>query len=189
MRITTEPHLAQTSVIAWIGLGANLGYPIAQLADARNYLQHYIDIVGASSLYRSAPIDCPMPQNDFFNAVLCARTTLSPHNLLALLLDFEEQMGRTREGYHSPRTLDLDLLLYGSLRHNDVTLTLPHPAIHQRAFVLMPMHELEPNLKLCNSVTVGDALAHVSDQILERYPCDAWQPKPLNTNIKLELLC
>lgn len=169
--------LEHDPVVVWIGLGANLGHPIEQLVEARRYLAQQLDILAVSSLYRSAPIDCPTPQNDYFNAVMCAQTDFSPHALLQCLLDIERSMGRTREGYHSPRTLDLDLLIYGSLRQKDSILTLPHPAMVQRAFVLKPMNELVPDLVLENRYTVREALLKVADQALELHVCEGWQPQ------------
>ena len=95
------------------------------------------------SLYRSAPVG-RLDQPDFINAVAQMETALSPHELLKALLDVERAHGRVREYRDGPRTLDLDLLIYDDLQFTDSALTLPHPRMHQRAFVLQPLLEIAP---------------------------------------------
>lgn len=132
------------AVSAYVALGANLGDAAATLRQALCDLAAVPDteLVLASSLYRSAPVDAVGP--DFINAVAQLRTTLSPYELLAALQRLEQAAGRQRPYRNAPRTLDLDLLLYADLQQDDPMLTLPHPRMTQRAFVLVPLAEIAP---------------------------------------------
>lgn len=157
---------------AYVGLGANLG-------DARLTLQAALDalavlpdtrLVAVSSLYRSAPIDSSGP--DYLNAVAALDTALEPHALLSALQAIEQVHGRERPYRNAPRTLDLDLLLHGDTCLDTPTLTLPHPRLHQRAFVLLPLAEIAPALALPGRGAVADWLPGVADQTVERCPSD-----------------
>lgn len=130
---------------AYIGLGSNIGDAAARLSAALADLSRIPDtLLGArSSFYRSAPVDCPA-QPDFVNAVARIETSLAPADLLDALLSLELAHGRTRSFRGAPRTIDLDLLLYDSLRIATERLTVPHPRMHQRAFVLQPLLEIDP---------------------------------------------
>ncbi len=135
---------ADAPVTAYVGLGANLGDAPAAVRQA---LRDLATLPGtrlrqASSLYRSAPVDATGP--DFVNAVAELETTLGPEALLAELQRLEQAAGRERPWRNAPRTLDLDLLLYGELQQDDPVLTLPHPRMLARAFVLLPLAELAP---------------------------------------------
>lgn len=138
------------TIRAWIGLGANLGDAAATLgrAVARIGALPATRLLRISSLYRSAPMEASGP--DFLNAVAEVDTTLSPQALLVHLLAIETAEGRQRPYRNAPRTLDLDLLLAldatGPLHIDSPTLTLPHPALHRRAFVLAPLAEIAPGL-------------------------------------------
>ena len=154
---------------AWIGLGANLGDAAATLRAALAALGHLPDtrLVACSSLYRSAPIDAVGP--DFFNAVAQVVTTRDPLALLDALQAIEQRFGRERPYRNAPRTLDLDLLLYGDAVWRTARLTLPHPRLHERAFVLHPLAELLPtDAALPMHGSLGDALAAVGTQAIER---------------------
>jgi 2-amino-4-hydroxy-6-hydroxymethyldihydropteridine diphosphokinase len=145
-------------VVAYIGLGANLGDPRGAVLSA---MQAIADLDGLvitrkSSLYGSAPVDAG--GGDYVNAVVQVQTHLQPHALLALLHGIEQSAGRARPFRNAPRTLDLDLLLYGALTLDDGQLTIPHPRMWQRAFVLHPLAEITPSL-----VTQGQLQA-VADQ-------------------------
>lgn len=137
---------ASTAALAYIGLGANLGDRGAALRQAAQALGRLpgTRLVGISSLYSSAPVDATGP--DYLNAVAAVQTTLAPLQLLAQLQALENAAGRQRPYRNAPRTLDLDVLLYGAVRSGDPTLTLPHPRMHERAFVLRPLQELAPQL-------------------------------------------
>lgn len=130
----------------FVGLGANLGDAQATLQGALDQLGRLPDtrLVATSSLYRTAPVDASGP--DFLNAVAELRTGLEPHALLAQLQAIELRHGRERPYRNAPRTLDLDLLRYGDRRLSTPTLTLPHPRMDERAFVLVPLAELAPEL-------------------------------------------
>lgn len=131
---------------AYIGLGANLGDPIAAVRAAIRSLGGLpATIVQAtSSLYHTDPVDAPGPP--YINAVALLETELTPDALLEGLQEIERQAGRERPYRHAPRTLDLDLLLHGDARMHTERLTLPHPRLHQREFVLRPLLELAPEL-------------------------------------------
>jgi 2-amino-4-hydroxy-6-hydroxymethyldihydropteridine diphosphokinase len=136
----------RTEVTAHIGLGANLGDPRQALRRAMAQLGTTpgLRLLQASSLYRSAPVDSSGP--DYINAVAEVATTLTAPDLLAALQAIEQAAGRERPYVNAPRTLDLDLLLYGSARIDSPLLTVPHPRMQERAFVLLPLHEIAPGL-------------------------------------------
>jgi 2-amino-4-hydroxy-6-hydroxymethyldihydropteridine diphosphokinase len=136
-------------ITAYIGLGANLDDPAAQVILAMDELAKLPEsrLVARSSLYVSAPVGYAN-QPDFINAAVEIETRLSPRSLLAALLDIEHHHGRNRSFRNAPRTLDLDLLLYGNAHFHEEGLTLPHPRMHERAFVLMPLLELAPALSI-----------------------------------------
>jgi len=130
-------------VDAYIGLGSNLSEPKRQLASALQALAQLPDtrVRAVSSFYRSAPIGFA-DQPDFVNAVAWVETTLEPRPLLEHLLAIETRHGRVRARRDGPRTLDLDLLAHGQARFDEPGLTLPHPRMHERAFVLVPLAEI-----------------------------------------------
>lgn len=135
-------------VIAYIGIGANLGDARANVLDAVERLGKLpgAALEAVSSLYRTAPIDSS--GDDYINAVARLSTSLPAQQLLEALFDIERAHGRERPYYNAPRTLDLDLLLYGDEQIATAALTVPHPRMHQRAFVLMPLLELAPAVVL-----------------------------------------
>lgn len=149
-------------VTAYVALGANLGNTAQTLRDALQALAHApgLRLVKASSFYRTAPIDSSGP--DYLNAVAEVATTLTAPALLAALQAIENAAGRERPYRNAPRTLDLDLLLYGDGRIDSPTLTLPHPRMWARAFVLVPLAEIAPD-------RVTDAMLRaVADQTIQR---------------------
>jgi 2-amino-4-hydroxy-6-hydroxymethyldihydropteridine diphosphokinase len=130
-----------TSVL--LGLGANLGDPAAQLARCVERLASLVAVERVSSLYRSEPVG-HAAQPDFLNLAVAARTGLGPFPLLAGLQEIEAGLGRARPFPNAPRTIDIDLLAYGSLVLDTPELTLPHPRLHLRGFVLHPLAEVAP---------------------------------------------
>ena len=136
----------ESPVDAYVGLGANLGNAPARLKWALDEIGRLpsTQLVSQSMLYRSAPVEADGP--DYFNAVAHIRTTLQPLKLLSCLQGIENEAGRNRPYRNAPRTLDLDILLYGRCQIESETLTVPHPRITQRAFVLLPLHEIAPEL-------------------------------------------
>jgi 2-amino-4-hydroxy-6-hydroxymethyldihydropteridine diphosphokinase len=131
-------------VLAYIGLGANLGDARSQLQTAVQGLRQlpHTELLRLSPCYRTAPVDATGP--DYLNAVAELRTSLAPLDLLRVLQALEQAAGRERPYRNAPRTLDLDVLLYGDLQQDDPTLTLPHPRMNERAFVLRPLADLCP---------------------------------------------
>lgn len=155
---------AHDGVRACIGLGANLGEPRAALASAIDALATlpHARLVAVSPIYRSAPIDAAGP--DFFNAVVLLSTTLAPLALLGELQRIERAHGRERGHRNAPRTLDLDLLLYGDERIDVPGLTVPHPRLHERAFVLRPLADLLPDAVIPGLGPIAPWLPGVADQ-------------------------
>ena len=155
--------------IAFVGLGSNLNNPREQVLWALQALGNLpqTKMLARSSLYRSAPVGY-LDQPDFINAVAQLETELSPRALLDVLLVLEQECGRTREFINAPRTLDLDVLLYDELRHHEHGLTIPHPQMHLRAFVLRPLLEIAPECVIPGIGAAAAALRQCADQQLER---------------------
>ena len=151
---------------AYVALGANLGDARSTLAAARDALAALpgTTLAAVSSWWRTAPVDAVGP--DFFNGVAALDTTLAPQQLLEALQAIELRHGRTRAHRNAPRTLDLDLLLYGDEHLSSDRLTVPHPRIAERAFVLAPLLEVAPELR----ERYAAALAALSNQRVERLP-------------------
>jgi len=149
-------------VTAYVGIGANLGDAAGALRTAFDALARLpaTSLVQRSCVYRSAPVGTDGP--DYLNAVAALATRLAPLDLLAALQAIENAAGRTRPWRWAPRTLDLDLLLYGQERIDLPTLTVPHPRMQERAFVLLPLAEIAP------WVVTATALQAVSGQTLAR---------------------
>ena len=131
-------------VTAYVGLGANLGDAAGTLTQAMRQLglSQGVTLTGRSSLYRSAPVDSSGP--DYINALVALQTHLTAPDLLHCLHGIEGAAGRERPYRNAPRTLDLDILLYGDGQISSAALTIPHPRMWQRAFVLVPLAEVAP---------------------------------------------
>ena len=164
----------------FIALGANMGNPVATVSAAIVALRSLpqTEFVAASSLYRTAPVGL-RHQPDFINAVVelvavtCPRsgipgTQSAPRSLLDALFEIEARFGRQRSVRNAPRTLDLDLLLYGDAVSDDPQLTLPHPRLHERAFVLAPLAEIAPHLNIPGRGPVGSLLLQCADQQIQK---------------------
>lgn len=154
---------------AYVALGSNLDDPVAQVrAGARDLGKlSGTRLVRCSSLYRTAPVGVT-GQPDFINAVCAVDTGLPAGTLLQALLDIERAHGRQRDIPGGPRTLDLDLLLYGDLVRHEPGLTLPHPRLHERAFVLYPLSEIAPGLCIPGHGQVETLRAGCAGQAIER---------------------
>jgi 2-amino-4-hydroxy-6-hydroxymethyldihydropteridine diphosphokinase len=135
------------NTLVYLGLGSNQGDSPAILAGALEELSHFGCITAVSSLYLTQAQDLP-EQADFYNAVVAIRTDLRPLALLHLIGIIESDFQRRRTIPKGPRTLDIDILLYGNQEYNLPNLTIPHPAMLKRAFVLVPLAEIAPNLQL-----------------------------------------
>ena len=148
--------------LAYVALGSNLGDPRQQLLDAMDALANLPDtrLLQRSRLYRTPPWGM-LEQPPFINAAVELDTALSPHALLDALLAIEQRAGRVRAERNGPRTLDLDLLHVDGVQVDDPRLTLPHPRMAERAFVLLPLHDIAPTLRLPGQVTVAELLARL----------------------------
>jgi 2-amino-4-hydroxy-6-hydroxymethyldihydropteridine diphosphokinase len=155
--------------IAFIGLGSNLEDPSSQLQHAFAELDGLPQtrLAARSSLYRSAPLGYP-DQPEFVNAVAEIATALTPQALLQALLQIEHRHGRERTFRNAPRTLDLDVLLYDDTQLHEHGLTLPHPQMHLRAFVLQPLLEIAPDCVIPGIGSAAQALQNCTDQQLEK---------------------
>ena len=155
--------------IAYVGLGANISDPRRQLQDAIEELMRLPDtqLVLVSGLYRSAPVGY-LDQPEFLNAVAQVDTDLPAERLLEELQKIEQRHGREHPFPNAPRTLDLDLLLYGDAVIATPRLTVPHPRMHERAFVLKPLAEIAPRIAIPGRGKVDRLLAACRDQVAER---------------------
>jgi 2-amino-4-hydroxy-6-hydroxymethyldihydropteridine diphosphokinase len=156
------------AVTAYIGIGANLGDARANVLDAVARLERAPGCVvtAVSSLYRTAPIDSS--GDDYVNAVAAIDTTLDAHALLQTLHDIEQAHGRERPYRNAPRTLDLDLLLYGQDQINSPTLTVPHPRMCDRAFVLVPLLEVAPSVTIPGRMPARCFESSIQDQAITK---------------------
>jgi 2-amino-4-hydroxy-6-hydroxymethyldihydropteridine diphosphokinase len=162
------------TVTAYIALGSNLGDRHANLDEAVRLLRGKpeLAIVRVSSYFETIPVGGPAGQNAYLNAAAEIQTNLEPRQLLQTLLDVEQRLGRVRGSERNlPRTLDLDLLLYGNAVHSDAELTLPHPRLHERWFVLAPLAEIAPEL-------MHPVLKRSMRDLLENLPESAGGPLP-----------
>ena len=148
---------------SYIGLGANLGDPREAIRTALRELAATPDLtlLKVAPLYASAPIDSSGP--NYINTVASLDTSLGPQELLAVLQKIELLHGRERPYINAPRTLDLDLLLYDDIKLDSPTLIIPHPRMHQRAFVLKPLQDIAGNLQLAQG-SIQTLLAQCKDQ-------------------------
>lgn len=154
---------------AFVGLGSNLRSPERQILTAFDELAALADsrLVSRSSIYRTAPIGYA-DQPDFVNGVAEVMTLLTPDALLDALLEIERRHGRMREVPNGPRTLDLDVLIYDDLDVHTASLHLPHPRVHERAFVLYPLVEIAPDIAIPGRGLARDWLASCADQPISR---------------------
>lgn len=148
---------------AYVGLGANLGDRAATLRRAVELLagEAGVDVVAVSELRETDPVGV-VDQPRFLNGAAMVETSLSPRELLDVLLRIERSLGRVRDGTRwGPRTIDLDLLLYGAEEVEEPGLQVPHPRLHERLFALVPLAELDPELRIPGKGTVSEALARL----------------------------
>jgi 2-amino-4-hydroxy-6-hydroxymethyldihydropteridine diphosphokinase len=150
----------------YLGLGSNVGDRRANLERAASALPcHGVDVVASSSVYETEPVGLVLDQRSFYNACLRIRTSFGPEELLDVCKAVERGLGRQPGGIrHGPRPIDIDLLLLGERRHSSDRLTLPHPEVRSRRFVLVPLLELDPDLALPDGERLADALARLEGQ-------------------------
>ena len=157
-------------VISYVGVGSNLGNALHNVTAALSALQHLpqTQLHNHSSLFRSAPIDAT--GDDFINAVARLDTTLSAESLLSELQKIELSFGRERPFRNAPRTLDLDLLLYGDVKISTDTLVVPHPRMTTRAFVILPLLELDPEILIPDHGLASNYVQGLSNQAIYAIP-------------------
>ena len=150
--------------VVYVGLGSNLGDRVQHLVHACATLHRHpvITVQAVSSLYQTAPVGFTA-QAWFLNAVARLQTSLTPPALLSVTQATERRLGRTPAPHWGPRVIDIDLLLYDAVQLHRPFLTIPHAAMHERAFVLVPLHELAPDLQLPSGAWVRDLLATQPD--------------------------
>jgi 2-amino-4-hydroxy-6-hydroxymethyldihydropteridine diphosphokinase len=154
----------------YLGLGANVGDRLAGLRAARDRLPGLgVAVAAASSVYETEPQGEVREQPDFLNACLAVDTELGPEELLDACKSVERELGRGPTGVrHGPRPIDVDVLLLGEIEHRSERLTLPHPELLRRRFVLEPLLELDGDLRLPDGTRLADGLQGVSDQRVRR---------------------
>ena len=154
---------------AYIGLGSNLESPEDQIQNAIVAIGRIPDtkIIRLSSCYQSSPVG-PQNQPDYINAVVHITTGLSADGLLEQLQYIEDKQGRTREVRWGARTIDLDLLLYGDAVINEKNLIVPHPEMHNRAFVLYPLHEIAPTIQIPGMGSIEQLLQKINSDDLRK---------------------
>jgi 2-amino-4-hydroxy-6-hydroxymethyldihydropteridine diphosphokinase len=150
--------------VVYVGLGSNIGDRTQHLVDACVALHQHpaITVQAVSSLYHTAPVGVT-EQDWFLNAVACLHTMLSPHALLCVTQATERRLGRVTTWRWGPRVIDLDILLYDALQVHTPSLTIPHAALHERRFVLVPLAELAPEYQLPSGARVRDLLSALPD--------------------------
>jgi 2-amino-4-hydroxy-6-hydroxymethyldihydropteridine diphosphokinase len=160
----------------YLGLGSNEGDRLASLRAARAALApHGIEVTAASSVYETAPQGEVADQPDFLNACLRIQTELAPEDLLDACKQVERDLGRAPGGVrHGPRPIDVDVLLLGDREYHSERLTLPHPEVTTRRFVLEPLLELDPGLTLPDGTRLADCVAAVAGQPVERVAPPGW---------------
>lgn len=167
----------RSEAIAFLGLGGNLGDPKASMAAALNNLDAHeaIRVIGVSSVYRTPPWGLT-DQPDFLNAAAKLATSLPPRDLLDVCLAIERELKRVRTERWGPRGIDLDILLYGAAKIAEEGLSIPHPRMMERAFVLVPLLEIAPDLNL-GGASLADALATLDTKGITRLfsPPDWWR--------------
>ena len=161
----------------YLGLGSNEGDRLANLRAAREALaRHGVDVVASSSVYETAPQGEVTDQTDFLNACLRIRTALDPEALLDVCKRVELELGRTPGGVrHGPRPIDVDVLLLGDLEHHSKGLTLPHAEVTNRRFVLEPLLELDPDLRLPDGRALAQLLPGLEDQRVTPHAGGSWR--------------
>ena len=147
--------------LGYLGLGSNVGDRRRQLQQAVQALtRHGVHVTASSSVYETEPVGLVLDQRDFYNACLQIETDYGPEELLDVSKAVERELGRVPGGVrHGPRPIDVDVLLLGACKHDSPRLTLPHPEVLSRRFVLVPLLELDPELTLPGGERAADALS------------------------------
>jgi len=151
----------------FVGIGSNLGDAQSQVESAISHINKIseLEVIRSASLYESKPFG-PIDQGNFVNTVVEIACSLEPVELLKTLKEIERTMGRAQGVRWGPREIDLDILLFGSREFSSNDLNLPHPGITHRAFVLVPLAELEPELMLADGLTIGKAISRLEQGLV-----------------------
>jgi 2-amino-4-hydroxy-6-hydroxymethyldihydropteridine diphosphokinase len=144
-----------------LALGSNLGDRKSNIDQAISELEKIIEITHLSTMHETAPVGGPK-QGDYLNSVLIGESELDPHELLALTSKIETKLGRVRDVRNGPRTVDIDLIVFGELRINTPDLEIPHPRAHEREFVLVPWLEIDPDAQIPGRSSVAKILAELA---------------------------
>ena len=162
----------------FLGLGSNLGEREQNIIDAITILAAHpaIKIDKTSSFYETSPVGY-LDQPDFLNAVISIESSLTPEQLLAVCLDAEERLGRIRTLRWGPRTIDIDILIFHDIHCQTDSLTLPHPRLRERCFVLAPLAEIAPPVPLLDGLTPHDLLGNCQTQDVRLYKQLIWEEK------------
>lgn len=168
---------------AFLGLGSNLGARAETLAAALRHLHRppVLEIAAVSSVYETKAVGLT-DQPDFLNLVARIQTSLPPHELLRACLEVEASLGRVRTERWGPRTIDIDVLTYGEERLSDPLLTLPHPRMLERAFVLAPLAEIAPELNVGNEPAAVAARRVASSDVVKRGPLE-WRDAAIDSDV------
>ena len=152
-----------------LSLGSNMGDSATILQEAVDYLADTPDLilVDVSPVYETKPVGEVLDQDDFLNLVVVAESTLEPLTILDRAQAIEENFGRTRDQRHGPRTLDIDIVMVGK-RISEDNIELPHPAAHERAFVLVPWHDIDPKAEIAGHGPIADLLDEVDTSTVVR---------------------
>jgi 2-amino-4-hydroxy-6-hydroxymethyldihydropteridine diphosphokinase len=163
-------------VVAYIGLGSNLNAPLLQLKKAIHFIANskQVKLLQTSSFYLSKPLG-PQDQPDFVNAVMGIETSLTAAALLTQCQAIEEKLGRVRKQHWGPRIIDLDILLFGNQKLDQLELTVPHPGLVQREFVIYPLLEIAPNLILPDGMPLQKQTKSVALNGLRKLAKDEWE--------------
>jgi len=144
-----------------LALGSNLGNRESNIEEAVSELENIIEITHLSTMHETAPVGGPK-QGDYLNAVLIGESELTPHELLALTSKIESKLGRVREVRNGPRTIDIDIIVFGEIQINTPDLQIPHPRAHQREFVLAPWLDIDPDAQIPGRTSVAKILAELA---------------------------
>jgi 2-amino-4-hydroxy-6-hydroxymethyldihydropteridine diphosphokinase len=149
----------------YLGLGSNIGERRAHLEQAVTALpQHGVEVLASSSVYETEPVGLVLDQREFYNACLRVQTEHDPEKLLDACKEVERELGRPERGLrHGPRPIDVDVLLLDDQEYRSTRLTLPHPEVSSRRFVLVPLLELDPELALPDGTRLNEALSALGD--------------------------
>lgn len=163
---------------AYLGLGANIGDSKGNLREAVRQIaaDSSCEVTAVSPLYETKPVGFE-DQPDFLNAVIEVKTKLSPSDILSLCNKVEENLGRKRTIRWGPRVIDIDVLLYEDMESSDESLTIPHPRMLERAYVLAPLADIAPNMELVGGITASEAAQRIGQMGIKKIDDETWSQR------------